>query len=180
MRVSTFTAERIDSIKIEFGNTNVRRRWVLVENQTPWNCFCQAEQRVWPLSCIPASPARYRSFQTGCHVMSSSSMSSSSKSTASNFENPPPPPTSLDLWSQIVAEENQHYDNQIDIVFRRRKPRNDPNNVNSLVTNSSFFLFFTVFYFILGLWNCFCFSFLQKKLPWYSPASKSSEFRWPN
>ncbi|CAK8544548.1 unnamed protein product [Lathyrus sativus] len=47
----------------------------------------------------------------------------------------PPPPTSLDLWSQIVAEENQDYGNQIDVVFRRRKPRNDPNNANSIVSD---------------------------------------------
>ncbi|CAI8615328.1 unnamed protein product [Vicia faba] len=44
----------------------------------------------------------------------------------------PPPPTSLDLWSQIVADENQPQGNQIDVVFRRRKPRSESNNSNSL------------------------------------------------
>jgi hypothetical protein len=96
--------------------------------------------QVFPPGIVPFKP----------DAMSSSSMSSSSsKGTSSNFENPPPspPPSSLDLWSQIVAEENQHYDNQIDIVFRRRKPRNDPNNVNSLVTRaSSLFLFYFILF----------------------------------
>lgn len=81
--------------------------------------------QVFPPGIVPFKP----------DAISSSSMrsSSSSKGTSSNFENPPPPPpppSSLDLWSQIVAEENQHYDNQIDIVFRRRKPRNDPTDAN--------------------------------------------------
>ncbi|KAI5424627.1 serine/threonine-protein kinase haspin homolog [Lathyrus oleraceus] len=66
----------------------------------------------------------------------SSSKVTMSTATADGTQNPnPPPPTSLDLWSQIVAEENQDYGNQIDVVFRRRKPRNDPNNANSMVSD---------------------------------------------
>ncbi|GAU11411.1 hypothetical protein TSUD_344020 [Trifolium subterraneum] len=67
--------------------------------------------------------------------MSSSTSSSRSRNiTISNSKATPneiPNPPSLDLWSQIVAAETPDHANQIDIVFRRRKPRNDSNNLNS-------------------------------------------------
>jgi hypothetical protein len=92
------------------------------------------------LAAIPASDH----FKLDAIMSSTSSRSRSTDSNSMSIrrhfnEIPnPPPPTSLHLWSQIVSAETPDHANQIDIVFRRRKPRNDSNNLNSFVPPHSY------------------------------------------
>lgn len=80
-----------------------------------------------------------RSRSNGTKTMSTSTGSKSKP--VEGMEIPPhlshcpsfPPPTSLHLWSPIVAtdSETQQHRNQIDVVYRRRKPRHNLNDANS-------------------------------------------------
>ncbi|KAK7337651.1 hypothetical protein VNO77_18236 [Canavalia gladiata] len=49
---------------------------------------------------------------------------------------PLPPPSSRDLWSEIVAAETHHHQ-QIDVVYRRRKPRNNQKDATLTASDST-------------------------------------------
>lgn len=82
--------------------------------------------------------------------------------------------SSLDLWSQIIAVESPQ-PQRIDVVYRRRHPRNPHNPTNSylpLLHSVSMFFFIFIFYFCFFIFG----SFFQKPFRSSPTASYSAEF----